>query len=316
MHNRLTSLLQVEWPIIQAGMVWVSGWRLAAAVSQAGALGTIGAGSMTPELLQEHIRNFKKACSKPFAVNVPLMHANASKQLDIIRKEQVPVVITSAGNPKTWTSGLKAQGITVLHVVSSTSFARKAQDAGVDVVVAEGFEAGGHNGREETTTICLVPAVCDTVQLPVIAAGGIASGKAMLAAMALGAEGVQIGSRFVASQESSAHPLFKQAIVNSQEGDTHLYLKRLTPVRLLRNDFTKEIQQAEDAGASAEQLQTLLGKGRARLGMFEGELDQGELEIGQISFSIQSIQPASEILTEICNEYAQQLNRLCKKSAY
>lgn len=314
MTNRLTQLLDIQYPIIQAGMVWVSGWKLAAAVSQAGGLGTIGAGSMTPELLSEHIHKFKAVSSRPFAVNVPLLHGSVSSQMEVICNEHVPVVITSAGNPKTWTKHLHDHGIRVIHVISSTHFAHKAEDAGVDAIIAEGFEAGGHNGREETTTLCLVPAVCTHIQIPVIAAGGIASGRAMLAAFALGASGVQVGTRFVTSHESSAHPLFKQAILNSKEGDTHLQFKQLTPVRLLENAFSRIVAQEEQRGTPAEQLKKLLGSGRSKLGMFDGDMEHGELEIGQISFSIQKIQPAAEIVSEIWEEYQLALQSICSQS--
>jgi len=303
MNNRVTQLFNIEYPIIQAGMIWASGWRLASAVSNAGGLGLIGSGSMYPEVLREHIQKCKAATNKPFGVNVPLLYPDIDKHIAIIVEEAVPIVFTSAGNPKTWTGILKEKGIMVVHVVSSSKFALKAQEAGCDAVVAEGFEAGGHNGREETTTMVLVPAVCKAVHIPVIAAGGIATGRQMLASMVLGAEGVQIGSRFVASNEASSHNNFKEAIIHAAEGDTMLSLKQLTPVRLLKNDFFKQVQQAEGQNASADDLKQLLGRGRAKKGMFEGVLDEGELEIGQVSALIKSIQPAAEIVKEIYNEF-------------
>jgi enoyl-[acyl-carrier protein] reductase II len=303
MQNRVTKLFNIEYPIVQAGMIWASGWRLASAVSNAGALGIIGSGSMYPEVLREHIRQCKAATQKPFGVNVPLLYPDIDKHIQIIIEEKVPIVFTSAGNPKTWTSTLKQHGITVVHVVSSSKFALKAQDAGCDAVVAEGFEAGGHNGREETTTMVLIPAVCAAVNIPVLAAGGIATGRQMLAAMVLGADGVQVGSRFVASNEASSHENFKNLVINSAEGDTHLSLKQLTPVRLLKNDFFNLVQDAENNGASTEELQKLLGRGRAKLGMFEGNLAEGELEIGQVSAIIKTIKPAAEIVQEMYKEY-------------
>lgn len=285
-------------------MIWASGWRLASAVSNAGGLGLIGSGSMYPEVLREHIKKCKAATGNPFGVNVPLLYPDIEKHIAVIIEEKVPVVFTSAGNPKTWTKKLKDNGIKVVHVVSSSKFALKAQEAGCDAVVAEGFEAGGHNGREETTTMVLVPAVCNTVNIPVIAAGGIASGRQMLAAMILGAEGVQIGSRFVASEEASSHSNFKDAVINAAEGDTVLSLKELTPVRLLKNDFYNKVQEAENRCASADELKQLLGRGRAKKGMFEGDLKEGELEIGQVSASIKSIKPAAAIVDEIWQEFA------------
>jgi enoyl-[acyl-carrier protein] reductase II len=303
MQNRITNLFNIEIPIIQAGMVWTSGWKLASAVSNAGSLGLIGAGSMTPEILEEHIQKCKAATDKPFGVNVPLLYSGIEKQLQIIVDEKVPIVFTSAGNPSTWTKHLKQHNIKVVHVVSSSKFAKKAEDSGCDAVVAEGFEAGGHNGREETTTMVLIPVVCDAVKIPVIAAGGIASGKQMLAAMVLGAEGVQIGSRFVASEEASDHINFKNAVVSASEGDTILTMKKITPVRLFKNNFYKQVQQAEDKCASKEELQNLLGKGRARKGMFEGNLEEGELEIGQVSALIQDIKPAAQIINDIWQEF-------------
>jgi len=303
MINRVTQLFKIEYPIIQAGMVWTSGWRLASAVSNAGGLGLIGAGSMSPEILKEHIQKCNAATDKPFGVNVPLLYSAVEKQIQIIIDEKVPVVFTSAGNPSVWTKQLKQHNITVVHVVSSSKFAKKAEDAGCDAVVAEGFEAGGHNGREETTTMVLVPWVCEAVKIPVIAAGGIATGRQMLAAMVLGAEGVQIGSRFAASEESSLHINFKNAIVGAKEGDTIITLKKLTPVRMLKNNFFKKIQQAENDCASEDDLKQLLGKGRAKKGMFEGDLDEGELEIGQVSSDIKNIAPASEIVNEIWRQF-------------
>ena len=303
MENRVTKLFNIDYPIVQAGMVWTSGWRLASAVSNAGALGIIGSGSMYPDILQEHIQKYKTASGKPFAVNVPLLYPGIDKHIQIIIEEKVPIVFTSAGNPKTWTSILKEQGIIVVHVVSSTKFAVKAQEAGCDAIVAEGFEAGGHNGREETTTMVLVPAVCAAVDIPVLAAGGIATGRQMLAAMVLGAEGVQVGSRFVASVEASSHENFKNLVITAKEGDTQLSLKQLTPVRLMKNNFFMQVQDAEKNGASAEELEKLLGKGRAKQGMFEGKLDEGELEIGQVSALIKNIKPAADIVQELYKEY-------------
>ncbi len=303
MQNRITQLFKIEYPIIQAGMVWTSGWRLASAVSNSGGLGLIGSGSMTCEILKEHIQKCKAATGKPFGVNVPLLYPAIEKQMQIIVDEKVPIVFTSAGNPSAWTKQLKQHNITVVHVVSSSRFAKKAEDAGCDAVVAEGFEAGGHNGREETTTMVLVPLVCDSVKIPVIAAGGIATGRQMLAAMVLGAEGVQIGSRFVASEEASCHIHFKKAVVNASEGDTLLTLKQLTPVRMIKNDFLRKVQEAENNCASKEELEQLLGKGRAKKGMFEGDINEGELEIGQVSSMIKKITPAVEIIKEIWMEF-------------
>ncbi len=303
MQNRITRLFGIEYPLVQAGMIWASGWRLASAVSNAGGLGLIGSGSMYPGVLREHIQKCKAATDKPFGINVPLLYPDIDQHMKIIMEEKVKIVFTSAGNPKTWTGILKEQGITVVHVVSSSKFAVKSQEAGCDAVVAEGFEAGGHNGREETTTMVLVPAVCKSVSIPVIAAGGIATGRQMLAAMALGAEGVQVGSRFVASEEASSHLNFKNAVISSQEGDTMLALKQLTPVRLLKNHFYEEVSEAEKNGADKETLQKILGRGRAKKGMFEGELENGELEIGQVSALIKNIQPAAEIVQEIWQEY-------------
>ncbi len=303
MQNRITEILKIELPIVQAGMIWCSGWRLASAVSNAGGLGLLGAGSMYPDVLREQIRKCKIATGKPFGVNIPLLYPNIQEHIQIIIEEKIPVVFTSAGNPATWTGKLKEQGITVVHVVANTKFAKKCAAAGVDAIVAEGFEAGGHNGREETTTLCLLPQIRDAVDLPLLAAGGIASGRAMLAAFALGAEGVQIGSRFVASEESSAHENFKQKVIHVGEGDTQLSLKQLTPVRLIKNKFFQDIAAAEARGASAEELQQLLGRARAKKGMFEGDMDEGELEIGQIASSFQRIQPAAVIVKEIWTEF-------------
>jgi enoyl-[acyl-carrier protein] reductase II len=308
--NRITELFKVQTPIIQAGMVWCSGWKLASAVSNAGGLGLIGAGSMHPEILKEHLQKCKKATQKPFGVNLPLLYPQMDELMDIILEETVPVVFTSAGNPAKYTSKLKEHGVTVVHVVSSSHFARKAEDAGCDAVVAEGFEAGGHNGREETTTFCLIPAVCAAVKIPVIAAGGIYNGQGMLAAMVLGAEGVQIGSRFAASVESSAHINFKKAIVEAREGDTLLTLKELTPVRLLKNNFYDEVANAYRNEASVEELKALLGRGRAKKGMFEGDLVSGELEIGQASANINDIKSASAIMIEIIGSYKLCLSEL------
>ena len=302
-NNRITKLFGVQYPIIQAGMVWASGWRLASAVSNAGALGLIGSGSMYPDVLREHIRKCKAATDKPFGVNVPLLYPDIDKHIQIIIEEGVKIVFTSAGNPKTWTGILKEKGITIVHVVSSSKFAAKSQEAGCDAVVAEGFEAGGHNGREETTTMVLIPAVRNAVTIPVIAAGGIATGRQMLAAMVLGADGVQIGSRFVCSNEASSHDNFKQAVLHSQEGDTMLSLKKVVPVRLLKNKFFDAVKAAETNGAAEDELKQLLGRGRAKKGMFEGDLDEGELEIGQVSSLIKNIQPAAVIVQEIWTEF-------------
>ncbi|HPH84374.1 MAG TPA: nitronate monooxygenase [Ferruginibacter sp.] len=302
-RHSITRLFNIEFPLIQAGMIWASGWRLASAVSNAGGLGIIGSGSMYPHVLKEHIQKCKAATSKPFGVNLPMLYPDIEAHIKTIIEEKVPIVFTSAGNPKTYTSLLKAHGITVVHVVSSSKFALKAQEAGCDAVVAEGFEAGGHNGRDETTTFVLIPAVCNTVSIPVIAAGGIATGRQMLAAMVLGASGVQVGSRFVASDEASSHIHFKNAVINTSEGDTILTLKQLTPVRLIRNAFYQQVQQAEKDCASPEALQTLLGRGRAKKGMFEGDLEEGELEIGQVSALIKKIMPAADIVREIREEY-------------
>ncbi|MBN8697678.1 MAG: nitronate monooxygenase [Bacteroidetes bacterium] len=303
MSNKITELFGIKYPIIQGGMIWCSGWELASAVSNAGGLGLIGSGSMYPEVFLEHVRKCKKATDKPFGVNIPLLYPNVEEHIKTILDEGVKVVFTSAGNPATWTKKLKENGITVVHVIANTKFALKAQDAGVDAIVAEGFEAGGHNGREETTTMCLIPMIRKTVNIPVIAAGGIGTGRGMLAAMALGADGVQIGSRFVASTESSANDHFKQAVIKAVEGDTKLMLKQVTPVRLLKNKFFEEVFQAEAKGASVEELTQLLGRGRAKKGMFEGDLNEGELEIGQVSALIKEIKPAAQIIEEIIAEY-------------
>lgn len=304
-QNRITTLLGIEYPIIQAGMIWASGWKLAAAVSNAGGLGLIGAGSMYPEVLRAHIIKCKAATSKPFGVNVPLLYPDIEAIMQIIMEEEVPIVFTSAGNPKTWTAILKAQGIKVVHVVSSAKFALKCQDAGCDAVVAEGFEAGGHNGREETTTLCLIPLVKQQLQIPLIAAGGIYDARTMLAAMVLGADAVQMGSRFVATPEASSHLNFKTAVINAKEGDTLLSIKKLTPVRLLTNPFALQIQNAEKQGAGNEELTMLLGKGRAKKGMLEGDMTEGELEIGQVSALINNIVPAGEIIMEVMEEFNQ-----------
>lgn len=301
--NRITQLFQIKYPIIQAGMIWNSGWRLASAVSNAGGLGIIGAGSMYPEILREHIQKCKKATNKPFGVNVPMLYPDIDKIIKILIEEEVKIVFTSAGNPKTYTSFLKEKGITVVHVVSSVKFALKSEEAGVDAVVAEGFEAGGHNGREETTTFTLIPMVKEQLHIPLIAAGGIATGRGMFAAMILGADGVQVGSRFVASEESSAHPAFKQKVVEAKEGDTILTLKEIAPVRLLKNKFFEDVQSLYAKKPSLEQLKELLGRARAKRGMFEGDLEEGELEIGQISGLIHDIKPAAQILQEMVAEF-------------
>jgi enoyl-[acyl-carrier protein] reductase II len=310
--NRITQLFGINYPIIQAGMVWASGWRLAAAVSNAGGLGIIGSGSMYPDVLKEHIQKCKAATNNPFGVNVPLLYPDIEKHIQIILEEQVKIVFTSAGNPKTWTGILKEKGITVVHVVSSSKFAKKAEVAGCDAVVAEGFEAGGHNGREETTTMVLVPAVVQAVKVPVIAAGGIATGRQMLAAMVMGAEGVQMGSRFVASEEASSHIAFKNAVIQAAEGDTQLIMKQLTPVRLIKNKFFHEVQQAEWKGATPDELRKILGKARAKKGMFEGDLDEGELEIGQVSSLVDSILPAADIVKNVWNEFQEALTGTVK----
>jgi enoyl-[acyl-carrier protein] reductase II len=301
--NSITSLFGIRYPIIQAGMVWTSGWRLASAVSNAGGLGLIGSGSMYPDLLRDQIRKCRKATSHPLGVNIPLMYPDIQKHIDIVIEERIPIVFTSAGNPETWTGVLKEKGIKVVHVVSSSRFARKAALAGCDAVVAEGFEAGGHNGREETTSMVLIPAVVDAVQIPVIAAGGIATGRQMFAAMALGASAVQVGTRFVMSREASSHPDFKNYILKAGEGDTKLVMKSLMPVRILKNHFFDQVEAAEQAGASKESLQELLGKGRAKRGMLEGDLNEGELEIGQVSALIRDILPAADIIENLWFEF-------------
>lgn len=306
--ERITRLFKIEKPIIQAGMIWTSGWKLASAVSNAGALGVIGSGSMYPEVLRQHIIKCKKATDKPFAVNLPLLYPDIDKHIETMIEFKIPIVFTSAGNPATWTATLKSHGITVVHVVSSAKFALKAEQAGCDAIVAEGFEAGGHNGREETTSFILIPSVCEKVKVPVIAAGGIATGRQMLAALVLGAEAVQVGSRFVASVEASNHLNFKKAVLSANEGDTVLSLKQLTPVRLLKNEFYNRVKQAEEKGAGKAELEALLGKGRAKRGMFEGDLVEGELEIGQVSALIHEIKPAAEIISEIWTEFNSLLN--------
>lgn len=308
--NRVTSLFNIQYPLIQGGMIWCSGWELAAAVSNAGGLGLIGSGSMDPDILRHHIRKCRESTSKPFGVNIPLIFAHAEEFIGIVTEEKVPVVFTSAGNPAKWTSFLKNHGVKVAHVVANIKGARKCEESGVDAIVAEGFEAGGHNGKEETTTMVLIPLISKAVSIPLIAAGGIGCGRSMLAAMVLGAEGVQIGSRFVASEESSAHPSFKQKILEAAEGDTKLMMKKLLAVRLLRNEFAEHISKLEDQGANAETLSEALGRGRSRLGMFDGDILQGELEIGQISAAIQEIKPAGMIVSEIVSEYREALENL------
>lgn len=305
MNNRITTLFNIKYPIIQAGMIWASGWRLASAASNAGALGIIGAGSMYPEVLREHIRKCKAATDRPFGVNVPMLYPDIDKIVEIIVEEGVKIVFTSAGNPKTWTPYLRSHGITVVHVVSSVKFALKAQEAGVDAVVAEGFEAGGHNGREETTTFALIPMVREKLEIPLIAAGGIATGRGMLAAMVLGADAVQVGSRFVACEEASSHQSFKQMVVDAGEGATQLTLKELAPVRLLKNKFYDDVQALYQKGGSKEDLKALLGRARAKRGMFEGDLEEGELEIGQVSGLIHEIKPAAAIVKEFVDEFIQ-----------
>lgn len=302
-QNKITSLFNIKYPIIQGGMIWNSGWRLASAVSNAGGLGLIGAGSMYPDVLREHIQKCKKATDKPFGVNVPMLYPNIEEIIQIIVEEGVKIVFTSAGNPKTFTSYLKERSITVVHVVSSVKFALKAQEAGVDAVVAEGFEAGGHNGREETTTLTLIPMVKEKINIPLIAAGGIATGRGMLAVMVLGADGVQVGSRFAASEESSSHPAFKEVVVNAQEGDTILTLKELAPVRLIKNKFYEEVKSLYAKNPTVEELKQLLGRARAKRGMFEGDLEEGELEIGQIAGLIHDIKPAGQIVREMMAEF-------------
>jgi enoyl-[acyl-carrier protein] reductase II len=310
MKTSVTELFGIKYPIIQAGMIWCSGWELASAVSNAGGLGLLGAGSMYPDVLKHHIKKCKENTNLPFGVNVPLLYPNIEEHMKTIVDEGVKIVFTSAGNPSTWTQTLKSHGITVVHVIANTKFALKAESSGVDAIVAEGFEAGGHNGREETTTMVLIPMIKKAVKIPVIAAGGIGTGQQMAACLALGADGVQIGSRFVATPESSGHEAFKQRVITSAEGDTKLSLKPLTPVRLLKNRFAEEIQKAEAAGVSAEVLAEMLGRGRAKKGMFEGELDEGELEIGQVSSLIREIQPAADIVSELMNDCLTTINKL------
>ena len=313
-QNRITRLFNIDYPIVQAGMIWASGWKLASAVSNAGGLGLIGSGSMYPDVLREHVRKCRQATSRPFGVNIPLLYPDIDKHIAVVIEEKVPIIFTSAGNPRTWTNVLKQNGSIVVHVVSSSRFAVKAEEAGCDAIVAEGFEAGGHNGREETTSIILVPAVCRAVKIPVISAGGIATGRQMFAAMALGAEGVQVGSRFVASEEASSHLKFKEAVVNAREGDTALTLKQLTPVRLIRNKFYSEVQDAEWRGATTDELKALLGRARAKKGMFEGDLDEGELEIGQASALIEDILPAKKIVEDLWKEFNDALNHPLRQS--
>ncbi|SFF28831.1 NAD(P)H-dependent flavin oxidoreductase [Sunxiuqinia elliptica] len=305
MQNRITQLFGIQYPIIQGGMVWCSGWKLASAVSNHGGLGLLGAGSMHPEMLQEHIRKTKQATDKPFGVNVPLLYPQIEELMEIIAAEKVPIVFTSAGSPKKWTSWLKSRGIMVVHVVASAYFAGKCEEAGVDAIVAEGFEAGGHNGREETTTMNLIPSVRKATNLPLMAAGGIGSGQSMLAAMALGADGVQIGSRFALTQESSAHENFKQLVASLGEGATKLSLKKLAPVRLIKNEFFNQVNEAEARGASTEELNALLGRGRAKLGMFEGDLEEGELEIGQVAALFNDVPTVAELMKRLIDEYEQ-----------
>lgn len=310
MKAKICDLFNIKYPVIQAGMIWCSGWELASAVSNAGGLGLIGSGSMYPEVLREHIKKCKAATNKPFGVNVPLLYPNIEEHIKIIIEEGVKIVFTSAGNPKTWTNHLKQHGITVVHVVSNVKFALKCQEAGVDAIVAEGFEAGGHNGREETTTLVLIPMVRKAITIPLIAAGGIGSGASMAAAFALGADGVQIGSLFVATPESSAHQNFKNTVIQTPEGETQLTLKQLTPVRLIKNKFFKEVDAAEKRGASNEELQQLLGRARAKKGMFEGDLEEGELEIGQISGAIKEIKPAAQVVEDLIKEFVEVQNRI------
>ncbi|WP_316846023.1 NAD(P)H-dependent flavin oxidoreductase [Pedobacter psychrodurus] len=307
--NPISKLLNIKYPIIQAGMVWCSGWKLASAVSNAGGLGIIGAGSMYPDVLRLHIQKCKLATDQPFGVNIPLLYPNIQEIIDVVIEEGVKIVFSSAGNPATWTSVLKAKGITVVHVIANTKFALKAQEAGVDAIVAEGFEAGGHNGREETTTLCLLPMIKQAVTIPVIAAGGIGSGKSMLAAFALGADAVQIGSAFAVAEESSAHPAFKNKIISAVEGDTKLAMKKLVPVRLLKNEFADAVSIAEAGGADRVRLMELLGRARAKAGMFEGDMEGGELEIGQVSAMLNAIRPAKEILEEIWTDFKSELAR-------
>ena len=310
--NKVTRLFGIEYPIIQAGMVWASGWRLASAVSNVGGLGLIGAGSMYPEVLREHIQKCKKATQKPFGVNVPLLYPDIDQLMEVIVGEKVPIVFTAAGNPKLWTEYLKSHGCTVVHVVSSVKFALKAQDCGVDAIVAEGFEAGGHNGREETTTLTLIPLVKKAINIPLIAAAGIGSGPAMLAVMALGADGIQVGSRFVATNEASSHSNFKEEVLKANQGATVLTLKELTPVRMMKNPFYQKINQLYESGATTQELKDALGRGRAKKGMFEGDLIEGELEIGQVAAQIESIIPAADVVKEFVKTYNSTLDALSK----
>ena len=312
--NRICNLFNIKYPIIQGGMIWCSGWELASAASNAGGLGLIGSGSMYPDILKQHIQKCKNATDKPFGVNVPLLYSHTDEHINIILEEGVKIVFTSAGNPKKYTSILKENGVTVVHVVANVKFAKKCEEAGVDAIVAEGFEAGGHNGFEETTTMCLIPQVKDTISIPLIAAGGIGSGQAMLAAIALGADGVQIGSLFAASAESSAHENFKHAIIEASEGDTKLVFKKIIPVRLIKNKFYHKVREAEDMGSTQEKLKDLLGRGRAKKGMFEGNLDEGELEIGQVSSRIHKIKSAEEIIKEIISAYKKTKEELINTS--
>lgn len=316
MANRITELFKIKYPLIQAGMIWCSGWKLASAVSNAGGLGIIGSGSMYPDILDEHINKCKKATNHPFAVNLPMIYPDIDKHIETILRHKVPIVFTSAGNPKTWTPLLKDNGVTVVHVVSSLKFALKSEAAGVDAVVAEGFEAGGHNGREETTTMTLIPIIANQLKIPLIAAGGIGTGKGMFAAMVLGADGVQIGSRFVASNESSAHQKFKQKVLEAKDGDTALTLKELTPVRLIKMGFYNKVQEAYQKGANIEELRDLLGRGRAKKGMFEGDLEEGELEIGQIAGLINQIKPAANIVKEIIGEFNKIKDQICSSNKF
>ena len=313
-QNRICSVFGIKYPIIQAGMVWCSGWRLASAVSNAGGLGLIGAGSMHPNILREHIQKCKKATTKPFGVNIPLMYPQIEEIMKIVVEEKVPIVFTSAGNPKTWTSKLKEKGVKVVHVVSSSKFALKSAEAGVDAIVAEGFEAGGHNGREETTTLTLIPQVRKVVNLPLIAAGGISSGESMAAVMALGAEGVQVGTRFALTEESSASEEFKQRCISLEEGDTSLSLKKVTPVRLIKNEFYHQVKEMEDRGATAEELRSFLGRGRSKKGIFEGDLIEGELEIGQIASDIKQIVPAKQVIEDMVARYNKAIELLATQT--
>jgi enoyl-[acyl-carrier protein] reductase II len=313
MKNKLTTLFGIEYPIVQAGMIWCSGWELASAVSNAGGLGLIGAGSMYPDILREQIRKCKEATKKPFGVNVPLLYPEIEKIMEIIVEEKVKIVFTSAGNPATWTQHLKSNGITVVHVIANSKFAMKAEQAGVDALVAEGFEAGGHNGREETTTLVLIPIIRKLTTLPLIAAGGIADGTAMLATMVLGADGVQMGTRFVASLESSGHQSFKDKVIHSSEGDTMLMMKNLTPVRLMRNKFFDQIQEAEKRGADLDELKSILGRARAKKGMFEGDMEEGELEIGQVAASVKEILPARQIIQDVWAEFLDAKKKICSE---